>query len=112
VKAKGGVMKAKVKRKPMSKREAVARYEAGQQANELNRKYYDAHREELLKKFRNKYIAISDRQVVAFDKDRNNLLDRVMEDYGDVPVFFTQVSLKPRVVHIPSYALVRSARLA
>ncbi len=88
-----------------TKRQLTIRYRADQRQAEKNRAYYYAHKAELLRKYKNKYIAINDGQVVEVDKDRSQLLDRMFKKFGDQPFFFTQVTEQPRIVRIPSYAL-------
>ncbi len=72
---------------------------------ESNREYYYAHKAELLRRYRNKYVAIWNEDVADADKDRLALLRRVRATIGYKPVFVKQVSEHPRVVRIPSYAL-------
>ncbi|MBI5471918.1 MAG: hypothetical protein HY961_06190 [Ignavibacteriae bacterium] len=72
---------------------------------ESNREYYYAHKTELLRRYRNKYIAIWNEDVVDADKDRLALLRRVRASIGYEPVFVKQVTVHPRIVRIPSYAL-------
>ncbi len=73
---------------------------------EKNREYYYAHKAELLRKYRNKYIAISNEKITDVDKDRSTLLKRVRAAIGNAPAFFTQVTEHPRVVRIPSLSLI------
>ncbi len=98
--------------KPKMNPHLSARYIANRRANELNRRYYYQHKSEFLRRYKNKYVAISEKRLIDVDEDRIKLLDRVFEDFGETPVFFAHVTSKPRVVHIPSYALVRSVRRA
>lgn len=92
-------------------RRMVARYWANMRKNERNREYYYAHKREILRRYRNKYIAISNEKIVDADADRIKLLDRVFDKLGDQPFFYTQVTDQPRVVRIPSHAVVRKARI-
>jgi hypothetical protein len=91
-----------------SNHKTTARYKADIRQVERNRAYYHAHKHELLKRYKNKFIAINDDRVVDIDSDRSRLLDRMFQTYGDLPFFFTQVTDHPRVVRIPSYALRKS----
>ncbi len=72
---------------------------------ESNREYFYAHKAELLRRYRNKYVAIWNEAVVDSDRDRLALLHRVRATIGYVPVFVKHVSEHPRVVRVPSYAL-------
>jgi hypothetical protein len=72
---------------------------------ERNRRYYHAHKAEFLRKYKDKYIAIHNEQVIGVDASRSGLLNRMLKKFGDIPFFFTHVTVHPRVVHIPSYAL-------
>ena len=93
-------------------RKTTARYKADVRQVERNRAYYHAHKHELLKLYKNKYVAINDNRVIDIDSDRSKLLDRMFQTYGDLPFFFTQVTEHPRVVRIPSYALRKSTERA
>lgn len=73
---------------------------------EKNREYYYAHKQELLKRYRSKYIAIWNEKVIDVDRDRITLLKRVRAAIGNAPAFFTQVTERPRVVHVPSLSLI------
>lgn len=62
-----------------------------------NISYYENHKRELLKKYRNKWIAITNQEVLDVDKDRLALYDRVLKTVGDKPLFVTEVREKPRI---------------
>jgi len=72
---------------------------------EKNWDYYYEHRSELLRLYRNLYVAIWNEQVVDSDKDRLSLLRRVRATVGYKPVFVTKVTEHLRVVRVPSFAL-------
>ena len=74
---------------------------------ERNREFYYAHQTELLRRYRNKYVAIWNERVADADKDRTALLRRVRATIGYEPIFVKQVTAHPRIVRIPSYALRR-----
>ncbi len=73
---------------------------------EKNREYYYAHKAKLLRRYRNKYVAIWNEEVVDADKDRLALLRRVRATIGYKPVFVTQATEHPRIYHVPRYALL------
>lgn len=81
---------------------------AAQRLAERNRRYYHQHKAEFLRKYRDKYIAIHNEQVIGVDATRSGLLNRMFREYGDIPFFFTHVTERSRVVHIPSYALKKT----
>jgi hypothetical protein len=78
-----------------------ARYLANRRANESNRRYYYRHKAEFLKEYKNKYIATSNNRLTDVDDDRASLLHRVFRTLGGRPFFYTQVTVQPRIVHIP-----------
>ncbi|MBI5473144.1 MAG: hypothetical protein HY961_12445 [Ignavibacteriae bacterium] len=88
-------------------RRMVAKYWANMRKNDKNQAYYQAHKREFLKKYRNKYVAISNEQLIDVDADRIKLLDRVFERVGNEPFFYAQVTEKPRVVLVPSHSILR-----
>ncbi len=53
--------------------------------------FYQAHKAELLKKYRNKHVAIRNGEVIGFGNDSAKLMDKMWAEYGDVPILFTQV---------------------
>ena len=69
--------------------------------------YYQANREQLLKKYLGKYVAILDRAVVDSDDEFASLAGRVYAKHGYRPVVMTQVETEPRVVTIPSPRFAR-----
>ncbi len=74
--------------------------------------FYELHKSELLKKYRNKFIVIAKQNVVDADKDRVALIDRSYESMADEPWFFTEVLVKPRVYRVPSIDMFRKRRTA
>jgi hypothetical protein len=73
---------------------------------EKNREYYYAHKAELLRRYRNKYVAICNEDIVDVDKDRTELLKRLRVIAAYKGAFVTQVTERPRVVYVPSYGLI------
>lgn len=69
--------------------------------------YYESHKRELLKQYRNKYIVIANQQVFDVDTDRVALLDRAFRAFGNDPFFYTEVLEKPRVYRVPTFAVSR-----
>jgi hypothetical protein len=69
---------------------------------EKNRTYYHTHKQELLKQYRGKYIAIWDEQVIGVSENKFELMERVYQQIGNKPVFFTLVTATPTIVRVPS----------
>ncbi|MBI5471191.1 MAG: hypothetical protein HY961_02465 [Ignavibacteriae bacterium] len=74
--------------------------------------YYEAHKQQLLKKYRNKFIAVAGEQVIDADTNRIALLGRVFHAIGNDPVFITEVLRHPRVYRVPSLALFNKPKNA
>jgi len=69
---------------------------------ELSQKYYKEHRENLLRQYKGKYIAILDNKVVGSGKDFSKLAQRVYKKYGYQTIYMPFVDIKEKVVRIPS----------
>ncbi len=69
---------------------------------ELAEKYYEEHKESLLKKYGGKYIAIINNEVIDSDSDFSQLANRVYKKYGYQTIYMPFVGTKERVVKIPS----------
>ena len=63
-------------------------------------RFYEAHKVEFLKKYRNKHVAIRNGKVIGVGDDATALMDEVWAQYGHVPILFHQV-----VEHEPHYRL-------
>jgi len=69
---------------------------------ELGKKYFEANKKELLKKYQNKYIAILNNKVVGSDKDFSRLAERTYKKFGYQTIYMPFVSEQKRTVKIPS----------
>ena len=69
---------------------------------ELGKKYFEANKKNLLKKYQNKYIAILNDKIVGSDKDFSKLAERVYKKFGYQTIYMPFVSTQKRIVKIPS----------
>jgi len=69
---------------------------------ELAKKYYIAHKESLLKKYKDEYIAILNNKVIGSDKDFSKLAQRVYKKYGYQAIYMPFVTTMEKVIRIPS----------
>lgn len=69
---------------------------------ELGKRYFEHNKETLLKKHRNKYIAIFNNKVVGFDKDFSRLAERIYKKFGYQTIYMPFVSEQKKIVKIPS----------
>ena len=69
---------------------------------ELAKKYYENHKQSLLRKYKGKYIAILNNKVVGSDKDFSKLAQRVYKKYGYQTIYMPFVEAKKKIVKIPS----------
>ena len=69
---------------------------------ELAQRYYETHKESLLKKYGGKYIAILNNRVVGSDKDFSKLAQSIYKKYGYQTIYMPFVEAKRKVVKIPS----------
>jgi len=68
----------------------------------LGKKYFEANKKDLLKKYQNKYIAILNNKVVGSDKDFSKLAGRIYKKFGYQTIYMPFVSGQKRIVKIPS----------
>lgn len=68
----------------------------------MEKKYYEENRETLLKKYRDRFIAIFNNEVVDFDKNFSKMASRVYKKFGYQTMYMPFVTAKERVVKIPS----------
>jgi hypothetical protein len=54
-------------------------------------RFYEAHKAEFLKKYRNKFVAIRNGEVIGVGKNSAKLKDVVWAKHGHVPILFKQV---------------------
>lgn len=69
---------------------------------ELGKKYFEANKKDLLKKYQNKYIAILNDKVIGSDKDFSKLAERVYKKFGYQTIYMPFVSRQEKIVRIPS----------
>jgi len=61
---------------------------------------------ELLRTHRGQWVAIYQGEVVEAGQDRSNVLDKVYDCFGYVPVYVQQVEEQPRVYKLPHRKVV------
>lgn len=64
--------------------------------------FFERHREEFLKDYAGKFIALIERQVVDTDSDWETLAVRVYARYGYREIFMPRVERIPTIVDIPT----------
>lgn len=69
---------------------------------ELAQKYYEEHKESLLRKHEGKYIAILNNKLIGSDQDFPKLAQRVYRKYGYQTIYMPFVEAKKKIVKIPS----------
>jgi len=69
---------------------------------ELGKKYFEVNKKDLLKKHKDRYIAIFNNKVVGSDKDFSKLAQRVYKKFGYQTIYMPLVSEQKRIVKIPS----------
>lgn len=69
---------------------------------EMSKEYYKENKNELLKKYKDKHIAIIGKDVVDSDKDFPELIKRVYKKYGYENIFMPYVDKKEKIAIIPS----------
>jgi hypothetical protein len=71
-------------------------------------RFYEAHKAEFLKKYRNKYVAIRNGKVIGVGDDSAVLMDKMWAEYGhDVPILFHRVVEREPVYRVPHANLVK-----
>ncbi len=70
-------------------------------------RFYQAHKTEFLKKYRNKYVAIRNGEVLGVGKDSAELKEKVWAEYGHVPILFHRVLEREPVYRVPNVKLAR-----
>lgn len=91
----------------------VVGHGAGEQADlpvglQAEKAWYEAHREDLLRRYRGEYLAIVNQRVIDHDKAFGALARRVFERVGVRPVFMPKCSERERAARLPSPRLVRA----
>ncbi len=70
-------------------------------------RFYQTHKTEFLKKYRNKYVAIRNGKVLGVGQDSAKLMDEVWAEYGQVPILFHRVVEREPVYRVPHNRLVK-----
>ncbi|MBI2906980.1 MAG: hypothetical protein HYX92_04925 [Chloroflexi bacterium] len=65
-------------------------------------KYLDEHRDELLRRFKGKYVATLDGQVVDSDPDLSSLAEHAYATHGYRPIFMPHIGDEPQVLEFTS----------
>lgn len=99
--AEGEILTIEEKPKATSSLESLREYERFS-ILERARKYYEMNKEELLKIYERKYIAILDERIVDFDDDFATLANRIYNNYGYITIYMTRVEKYNNIVNIPS----------
>lgn len=69
---------------------------------EMSKEYYKENKNELLKIYKGKYIAIIGKEVIDSDKDFSKLAQRIYKKYGYQTIYMPFVEEKEEIVKIPS----------
>ena len=91
---------------PLERRRLRARHTRTMNIFNKNRAYYYRHKGRLLKKYRGKYIAIWNEEVIGVDKNLESLNEISYGLFGNKPIFFTKASERPETVRFPSINVV------
>ncbi|MGA9351709.1 MAG: DUF5678 domain-containing protein [Anaerolineae bacterium] len=71
------------------------------EAFEWERQAFEGLKPELLRAYQGQWVAIYQGKVVEAGEDRSQVLDRVYDRFGYVPVYVQQVEEQPRVYKLP-----------
>ena len=74
---------------------------------DISKEYYKENKNDLLKKYKDKYIAIIGKKIVDSDKDFSELIKRVYKKYGYKNIYIPFVEEKEKIVNIPSPILIK-----
>ncbi len=75
---------------------------------EADMTWYEAHRRQLLRQYRDEYLAIVDRRVFDHDPDFSALAARVFAKVGVRPIFMPQCVETDQTVHLRSPRVIRA----
>ena len=64
--------------------------------------WFEANRKQLVKRYRDEYVAIVNKKVVDHHADFSALAQRVFAKYGPHPVAMPKVTPEKRIVRIPT----------
>lgn len=68
-------------------------------------RFYEAHKAEYLKKYRNQFVALRNGKVLGVGGDSAKLMDEVWAEYGHVPILFKQVLEREPHYRLPNIKL-------
>jgi len=70
--------------------------------------FYEAHKTEFLKKYRNKFVAIRNGEVLGVGENSAQLIDEMWAEYGhDVPILFKHVVAREPHYRVPNVKLIK-----
>jgi len=70
-------------------------------------RFYEAHKAEFLKKYRNKFVAIRNGEVLGVGENSAQLIDEMWAEYGhDLPILFKQVLEREPIYRVPQAKLI------
>ncbi len=68
--------------------------------------FYEAHKAELLEKYRDKFVAIRNGEVIGVGDDSAKLMNKMWTKYGHVPILFKQVLEREPYYRVPHAKLL------
>jgi len=69
-------------------------------------RFYEAHKAEFFEKYRNKFVAIRNGEVIGVGDDSAALKDSVWAKHGDVPILFHRVVEREPICRVPHAKLI------
>ncbi|MGH2415305.1 MAG: DUF5678 domain-containing protein, partial [Microcystaceae cyanobacterium] len=92
----------------MEQEETCHQIEELEQAPEPNLDAYEQFKSdtEKIKQFEGKYIAFVDGKLVDSDNNKQNLLERLWQNYPNEPCFFKKVGEENRIIEIPYFDII------
>lgn len=69
-------------------------------------RFYEAHKAEFLEKYRNKFLAIRNGEVIGVGNNPAKLKDSVWAKYGHVPILFHRVVEREPIYRVPHAELI------
>jgi len=70
-------------------------------------RFYETHKPEFLKKYRNKYVAIRNGEVIGVGDDSAEVKEKVWAEHGHVPILFHRVVEREPIYRVPSVKLAK-----
>ncbi len=65
-------------------------------------RYFEVHREELLRQYENKFIAILRDKVIDSDEDFEALEEKILKRFGARGIFVDRVTKEPEIIYMPT----------